>query len=493
MRRYAVALLLGAASGCGGERGTGPPPPGTHAGYYVTPGGSSSGTGTSAQPWDLATALAGGGGTVQPGDTVWLRGGTYHGAFASSLTGTAAAPIVVRQYPGERAIVDGNGYSGSTIAIDGAWAIYWGFEVMNSNTNRAAFRPTSIYVRYASHVKVVNVIVHDGGGAMYTEPSATDVEIYGCIIYNNGWDSATRSNGHAIYIKSDVGPRLIRANVMFNQFGLGIHAYSDFGSGGLANITVDSNVAFNSGALSVFNSSNLLVGGQEPVTGAVVRGNMTYFSPGEGGYNVRFGYDTTSNGTITAANNYIAGGADALEVRRWQTATLSGNTIYGPGTVAILVDPTLSGHTWSGNQYYRNPGATAWQYAGTAYTFSGWQAQTGLGGTDQATNTAPPGPQIFVLPNQYEPGRGTIVVYNWGGLGTVPVNPVGVLQSGDAYEVRNVQALLGSPVASGTYASGTINVPMAGVSPPAPVGTTPNTAPMTGPQFNVFILTRTPS
>src|SRR3989449_3683986 len=67
------------------------------AGWYAAPGGSSNGDGSS-QPWDLQTALSGGHGKVQPGGTVWLRGGTYTSAVPSTMTGTAAAPIVVRQF-----------------------------------------------------------------------------------------------------------------------------------------------------------------------------------------------------------------------------------------------------------------------------------------------------------------------------------------------------------------------------------------------------------
>src|SRR2546430_15149648 len=72
------------------------------------PAGTPRGDGTRDRPWDLATALSGGRGRVQPGDTIWLRGGTYTGNFDGTLTGTSTAPIVVRQYPGERATIDGN-------------------------------------------------------------------------------------------------------------------------------------------------------------------------------------------------------------------------------------------------------------------------------------------------------------------------------------------------------------------------------------------------
>ena len=67
-----------------------------------------------------------------------------------------------------------------------------------------------------------------------------------------------------------------------------------------------------------------------------------------------------------------------------------------------------------------------------------------------------------------------------------------VLKPGDRYEVRNVQALFDAPVASGVYQGGTINVPMTGVTPPAPIGRVTRTPPKTGPAFDVFLLT-TPS
>src|SRR2546425_4758315 len=103
------------------------PPLGTRAGYYVTAGGSNTGTGAAGQPWDLQTALEGGRGKLHPGDTVWLRAGVYCGLFHSTLNGSATAPIVFRQYPGERATIDG------TLRGDGSNLMFWGFEIMQSD------------------------------------------------------------------------------------------------------------------------------------------------------------------------------------------------------------------------------------------------------------------------------------------------------------------------------------------------------------------------
>src|SRR6266487_5985905 len=91
------------------------------------------------------------------------------------------------------------------------------------------------------------------------------------------------------------------------------------------------------------------------------------------------------------------------------------------------------------------------------------------------------------LPNRFEPGRATIVVYNWPLLAAVAVNLSGVLQIGDRYELRNVQDYFGAPLLSGTF-GGTLSVPMTGVAPPAIIGGSPNPPQQTGPAFDVFIV-----
>src|ERR1700675_4665284 len=73
--------------------------------FYVAPNGSPAGTGSLSNPWDLRTALNQPS-SVHPGDTIWLRGGTYSGAFESFLTGSLPSPIVLRSYPGEFARLD---------------------------------------------------------------------------------------------------------------------------------------------------------------------------------------------------------------------------------------------------------------------------------------------------------------------------------------------------------------------------------------------------
>jgi hypothetical protein len=59
--------------------------------------------GSQGKPWKtLAHAIS----NLQPGDTLYLRGGTYYESVVVALAGTAEKPITIRAFPGELAILD---------------------------------------------------------------------------------------------------------------------------------------------------------------------------------------------------------------------------------------------------------------------------------------------------------------------------------------------------------------------------------------------------
>src|SRR5438876_7022615 len=94
--------------------------------YHVATNGVAAAPGTQASPLNLSKVLS----STSPakaGDTIWLHGGIYPGPFASSLTGRSAKPIILRQYPGERATINSSGTNAAALTINGAWTWYWGF------------------------------------------------------------------------------------------------------------------------------------------------------------------------------------------------------------------------------------------------------------------------------------------------------------------------------------------------------------------------------
>ena len=469
-------------------------------GWFAAPAGSSTGNG-SGRPWDLRTALHGGNGSVQPGDTVWLRGGIYTSAtpLTSTLAGTAAAPVVVRQYPGERAILDASGATSPTnrgdfLTASGNYSTFWGFEVMDSDPNRSRNTRPNLVVVNASHVKFINVTVHDGGIGFYTFSEPVDIEIYGSLAYNNGWQDSAFGNGHGIYAKSTSGPVSLRDNILFNQFGYGIHIFTIAGADGLTNIHAEGNVSFNNGSVSAdpvhTPNANILFGGSEPVRNGTLVDNMTYFSPNVGVHNLLIGLGPTVGQDLTVKNNYAVGGELLIDVGRWQSLTLTDNSLFGSVSDMIwLRDST--GYQLANNRYYRDPSAEAWGYINTDYGFAGWQQVSGLGATDRAVTSDPAEPKVFLRPNRYEAGRANVIIYNWTRQATVPVDLSGIVRVGDRYDVRNVQDFFGAPVLSGTYAGGPVDVPMAGVTPVAPIGGSPTPPPQTGPDFGVFVVTST--
>ncbi len=438
------------------------PPPPTRPGWYVSPTGTASGDGSINHPWNFATAANGASSRILPGDTVWMRGGTYRGPFRVTVSGAPGSPVVFRQYPGERAIIDGAGTSSSVSVfyVGGQYTMFWGFEITNSDPIRTTtstannVRP-NVVSNYASHTKYVALVVHDGGVAFYNEPVYGDVEITGCLVYNNGWQGPDRGHGHGLYLKSNTGPVVARDNVIFNQFGYGIHAYSNAGSGDLVNLHFEGNVAFNNGTLSsIGTSSNILLGGDSPARADVLLNNYTWFASAGAGTNVKIGYGSLLNGDVQVQGNYFVGGSPVLDVGYWTTFVASSNLFAGTGSILNLRNVSTIGQSLTGN-----------------------------------TTVMPTTTQVFVRAVPYEAGRANVIVYNFGHQGSVTADLSGVLAAGDRYVVRNVQDLFGTPVATGTYSGGSISLPMSGVNAPAPVGIS-SRAPKTGPDFDVFVVTK---
>jgi hypothetical protein len=426
--------------------------------WYVAPGISSgSGTGSQSSPWNIQFALSGANSAVKPGDTVWLRGGTYTGCVNANLNGTAAAPIWVKQYPNERAKLDtGSVCPEVLLNISGSYTNYMGFEVTNSYTgwpaggNYGGF-PSGVSINTSSNIKLINLIVHDMNGqgiGAWTENNTA--EIYGSIIYYNG----QTDHDHGVYLQNLNGTKRVVDNFIFHQASHGTHGYGSTDAY-IDNLHFEGNTAFNNGLLGPNEPSrNFLLGGLVVAKNLTFNNNNTYFPQSiYQGDAINLGY--SAGCTNAAVNNNYSYGSD-VNIINCQT------------------------NSFAGNQFY-------------AREFAGFNPSSYPGNTFQAAIPAPKPTtnKVVVRPNQYESGRANITIYNWQNQTSVSVPVSGILNSGDTYQLRNVQDYF-SDIITGIYnGSGNISVPMTGRTIAKPLKY--NAPASSFPEFGGFVLIKTGS
>lgn len=416
---------------------------------FVAPQGRAGAPGTFDEPLSLQGAL-GNKTPAVPGDTIVLRGGTYRGVFVSTLRGTPDAPITVRPYRGERAVIDSNPSADSALTVMGEWTRYWGFEVTSSDPLRRTTeggpwpadlrRGIGIFAKGPNNA-FINLVVHDTAGGFGVWSESVGSIVYGNLVYYNGWEGPDRPHGHGIYTQNEVGTREIADNVIFGQFSHGIHAYGS-SIAYLNNITLRGNVVFNNGSISESGAErDILLGGGRVAEHAVVEDNFTY-----GPAQSNLGYDAGCRDGLVEGN-YFVGKAPLLLIR----------------CEPVMRHNTLIGDT--GDLARAFPENT---YAATRPT--------------RGVVTA-------LRVNRFDTSRALAVVYNWEHRPTVEVDASGFLHDGEAYEVIDAQHYFGGALATGVYRAGrAVAIPMTGLGVETPVGSVSRPPTHTAPEFGAFFL-----
>jgi hypothetical protein len=240
--------------------GSGLPPalgPSTGQTFYVATTGSDSNPGTLEAPWRTVQKAFN---ALQPGQRALVRAGTYAESLTMRRAGTAAAPITVENYPGERPIVNGGGRRPLEISASGAYFRIRGFVFQNSPYNSGG----NVDI-YGHHLEIAgNEVRHSQDQGIYSDEDSHDAQLLGNWIHNNG--QAIVHQSHGIYLQGN--DHLVANNVIHDHpKGFGIQVYDRNsrsiitantvtgaghsgivvgGSGGVDNIRVVNNVfAFN--------------------------------------------------------------------------------------------------------------------------------------------------------------------------------------------------------------------------------------------------------
>lgn len=167
--------------------------------YFVAANGSDSNTGLSADsPFaGIPKAL----GVAQPGDTIYVRGGTY--AYSSTISisksGTASANFSLLAYPGERAVLDfsGTAFGKKGISLTGNYWHIKGFDVKLAGDN-------GIYISGGNNVIEFCSFSENKDSGMQLSGGAHDNQIINCDSYYNA-DPTDYGDADGFACKMDVG------------------------------------------------------------------------------------------------------------------------------------------------------------------------------------------------------------------------------------------------------------------------------------------------
>lgn len=388
--------------------------------YFVAPDGKPENSGSEASPWDIASALDGQH-DVEPGATIYLRGGIYRRRpeehFNVRLTGTEENPIHVRPFPGERVTIDGGMY----VLEPSAYLWIWDIEFMISEPNplepvEPGSHPDSfkrphggLDIRGSQNCKFINLVIHHCRGGFGFWSNDIGGEIYGCIIYDNGWWGTDRGHGHAIYTQNKEGTKVISDCIMTGGYSYTMHAYGS-SRAYVDNFLIEGNICYDGGPF--------LVGGGKPSQNIRIQNNYLYNVP------MRIGYNAPHNEDCVIRDNIIVG--RGLEIKNYREGDVRGNMIVNGDIQMINSEDVIQ----EDNQIV-----------------SSGELQS-------------KGQTIVLRPNKYDPNRANLVIFNWNKALAVQVDVSDFLDNGEKYVLKDPKHFFGDPVHWGACEAGKIMVPM---------------------------------
>jgi hypothetical protein len=180
----------------------------------------------------------------------------------------------------------------------------------------------------------------------------------------------------------------------------------------------------------------------------------------------------------------------------WEQVTAAGNTFVGLTSLVEIRAPSfaaLKSYDWDRNTYLSgevqySPLAVVAGKDDVANGWQQWREKAGFDANGSYTAGRPKGTSVFVRPNQYEPGRGHVIVYNWDQKESVEVDVKGLLKPGQAYRIVSAQNVFGEPIVRAKYEGKPVILPMKAISPAQPTGFTGPKLPVTEPEFGVFVV-----
>jgi hypothetical protein len=174
--------------------------------YWLAASGNDGADGSEGAPW---RTFSGAFGRLQPGDTLFVRGGTY-GSYSTTqimnvegVNGRPGAPITIAAAPGEHVSLIGGGWDVVRVG-NSSYVDIRNFDVSgDAQTNRSI--TNGIAIGDSHHIRIIGNTVHDVGGGGIGTARANHITIDGNHVYNTSMWNENQSSGISVWRSTNIG------------------------------------------------------------------------------------------------------------------------------------------------------------------------------------------------------------------------------------------------------------------------------------------------
>lgn len=401
--------------------------------YYVSTNGGDSNTGTIDAPFQtINTALN----HAIPGDTVMVRGGTYHEKVVFPKSGVMDKYITLKAYHGEKPIIDGSAFTvngrEALVTINNVkFIVVDGFEICNFKTSTGD--PKAIMVEGgSSYITVKNNTVYgidytklplDGGCNAILIIGNTSVPVTNILVTGNTIHDCKTGYGENLTVNGYVDGFTISNNTVYNGQNIGIDAAGGYAANTDATLNyarngvISGNTCYNiessRGPLGGYGAIGIYVDGARnivveknkvsvadrgigavsetngfPTDNVIVRNNLVYncWRTGiyMGGYLNYTGSGTTNSAIVNNTlynNDRVLGAFGEIEgeISMREDCTnnvIKNNVIYGGASDMFIHKYTTKGsNNFIDYNLYYTIGTALWTWNGVSYSdFNAWKA-----------------------------------------------------------------------------------------------------------------------
>ncbi|NOU69046.1 exopolygalacturonate lyase [Paenibacillus sp. LMG 31461] len=270
---------------------------------YVSPTGTSAGTGTIDSPLDLDTAIA----YVSAGQKIILQDGRYVRNAKLDIKkgndGTPSAKKYLEAAPGATPIIDFDKKSEGVVLSGDYWHIK-GIDFTRTGPNTKGFTVGGNYNIveqsrfYANGDTGLQISSTDGSTDKTTWPSYN--LILNCESFDNIDPSNNNADGFAAKLTAGLG-NVFRGDIAHNNIDDGWDLYTKVGTGAIGAVTIEDSIAYNNGTLTngrvgEGDKNGFKLGGEGIHVPHLIRNSMAF---GNGAN----GFTSNSNPGVRAENN----------------------------------------------------------------------------------------------------------------------------------------------------------------------------------------------